>query len=150
MDNLKKLIKHCIWANNSWIQFLSGINSDAEYLNNMMSHILLSEQAWFQRISAVKVDREIWNTLSIKELEELHQRHTKTFDEFLDQNLNKVINYRRFNGEAQSAEVSDILLHLCTHGAHHRGQMASFASNQGMEVIKTDYIHYCNHFAEFN
>jgi uncharacterized damage-inducible protein DinB len=46
-------------------------------------------------------------------------------------------------GEQYQSPISDILLHLTLHGAHHRGQMATYASDAGKSPINTDYVQYC-------
>jgi uncharacterized damage-inducible protein DinB len=46
------------------------------------------------------------------------------------------------SGEPHKAPVTDILLLLILHGAHHRGQMATYVSNSGTKPIITDFVQY--------
>lgn len=141
--HLDKLIEHCIWANGKWNEYLSGELSDDAYLSRMISHVILSEQAWFQRIKAQEVDKDIWRTLPSNDLSKLYEKHKKVYHNLLKGDIDRLISYRRFNGDEGRATVSDILSHLCTHSAHHRGQMASYVSGKGLDVPNTDFIHHC-------
>jgi uncharacterized damage-inducible protein DinB len=85
-----------------------------------MSHILLGEQAWFDRVLGKEPNRNL-----------------------VSGNLDRVVAYRRFTGEEYQSPVADILLHLTLHGAHHRGQMATYVSGKGMKPINADFIQYC-------
>jgi uncharacterized damage-inducible protein DinB len=49
----------------------------------------------------------------------------------------------RFTGEKYRSPISDILVHLSHHGAHHRGQMAMHISAEGVTPINTDFIQFC-------
>ena len=70
-------------------------------------------------------------------------RHAALYRELLVGNLDRVISYKRFTDEVYQSPVSDILLHLTLHGAHHRGQMATCVSKQGKPPINTDFIQCC-------
>jgi len=143
MAELNKLIGHTLWANEEWITFIDASFPADEYLLTRMSHILLGEQAWFQRILGEEPDRKIWQTLTIPQLRELHAKHKRIYGELRAGNIARVIPFKRFTGEAYQSPISDILLHLTLHGAHHRGQMATYVSKQGKPPINTDYIQYC-------
>ncbi len=142
MKHLDNLVEHCIWANESWIQFLTGEVEGDEYLDNLMSHILLSEQAWFQRIFKQEVNRNIWKTLSPKALAELHKTNSRIFRKLLEQDLDQPVDYQRSSGATGTLPVGDILIHLCTHGFHHRGQMATHVTKIGLKPINTDFVQF--------
>jgi uncharacterized damage-inducible protein DinB len=140
---LSKLIDHSVWANENCVDFLAeGFASD-EFLMKRMAHILLGERAWFQRLSGDEPDRDIWKRMTVSELRGMHARHRTMYDELLRGNLQRVIAYKRFTGEACQSQVADILLHLTLHGAHHRGQMATYLSGKGTKPINTDFLQFC-------
>jgi uncharacterized damage-inducible protein DinB len=143
MNTLNKLVDHCVWANGQWIGFVAEAFPGDEFPVVRMSHILLGERAWFQRIAGQEPDPKIWRVIAIPELRELHTQHEGTFRQLLAGNLERVIAYKRFTGEEYQSPVSDILLHLTLHGAHHRGQIATYVSNQGKAPINTDFVQYC-------
>src|SRR5437660_2196017 len=143
MTDLAKLIAHTVWANGEWITFVDANFPSDEYLLTRLSHILLGEQAWFERIAGATVDRNVWRTTTLPHLRELHAEHAIGYQELLAGDLGRVTAYTRFTGEEYQSPVSDILLHLTLHGAHHRGQIATYVSKQGKPPINTDYIQYC-------
>ena len=143
MTDLSKLVAHTAWANGEWVTFAEANCPSDEYLLTRLSHILLGEQAWFQRILGEEPDRDIWRMLTIPQLRELHGKHKTLYSELLAGNVDLVIAYKRFTGEEYQSPISDILLHLALHGAHHRGQIATYVSKQGKPPINTDFIQYC-------
>jgi uncharacterized damage-inducible protein DinB len=143
MTYLSKLVQHCIWANSTWVALLARETTSDEYLARMMSHILLGEQAWFQRIMRQEPDVDVWWVMPLDQMQQLHEQHAHQYHAFLEGDLHQIVEYRRFTGEEYRSSVSDILLHLCTHGAHHRGQMATYASRNGLRATNTDFINFC-------
>jgi uncharacterized damage-inducible protein DinB len=143
MSTLDKLIDHCNWANSEWISYAAQLFPADDFVLVRLSHILLGERAWFQRIDGTAVDRNVWHTMTIPALREVHARHAAQYRELLAGDLERVVAYKRFTGEEYQSPVSEILLHLTLHGAHHRGQIATYVSNQGKQPINTDFIQYC-------
>jgi len=143
MNHLSKLIDHCTWANQAWVRFIADAFRSDEYLLQRMSHILLGERAWFQRLAGEEPDRDIWTLMEIPQLEQVLAEHRNVFAGLLVGDLGRVISFRRFTGEEYQSPVADILFHLVLHGAHHRGQMATRASANGLTPINTDFVQYC-------
>ena len=134
---------HCVWANRTWLCFVADQAPSDEWLRRRLSHILLGERAWFQRIRGEEPGREIWSLLTIPQLEDLSAAHEQIFTGLLDGDVGRVVPFQRFTGERYQSPVGDILLHLTLHGAHHRGQMAAYASAAGIAPVNTDLIEYC-------
>jgi len=143
MSDLRKSIGYTIWANTEWLHFLTDNAVHDSNLLSRMSHILLSEMVWFQRIEGVAPDKDIWQLLTLPQMEELNSRHKPLYRRLLEEDAERMISYKRLSGEEHQTAVSDILMHLMVHGAHHRGQMATLASKTGLKTINTDYITYC-------
>ena len=143
MNQLPKLVAHCTWANQAWLQFIVDKAAADDWLLRRLSHIMLGERAWFQRIHGQEPGRDIWALLSVLQLEQLSAEHERIFAELLDGELARVVSFQRFTGERYQSPVGDILLHLALHGAHHRGQMATHSSTIGIAPINTDFIEYC-------
>jgi uncharacterized damage-inducible protein DinB len=143
MTDLSKLIRHCNWANEAWIDFIGRKCPTDEYLLQRMSHILLGEQAWFQRLDGADPDPSLWNLMTIPQLRDKQKEHQQIYARVLNGDLNRVVGYTRFTGERYQSPVADILVHLALHGTHHRGQMAINASGKGLKPINTDFIQFC-------
>lgn len=140
MNQLQLLIAHSNWANRAWLEFTFGDAQGEAHLTRLISHIYLAEQVWFQRIHGEEVDKDVFRTRTQDGLRGLMTRHESRFAEVAAGDLNRVVAFRRFDGEALELTVQEILLHLITHGAHHRGQMAASASQSQFAPPRTDYI----------
>ena len=142
MSDLPKLLHYSSWANEAWIRFVSASCPNDEYLVTRLSHILHGERAWLQRVAGEEPDRDIWSPMTIPRLLEVHGDHRKAIAGLLGEDLGRIVSYRRFTGEVYQSPVRDILLHLVSHGGHHRGQMATHASGLGLRPINTDFIQF--------
>jgi uncharacterized damage-inducible protein DinB len=141
MDNLKRLVAYTEWGNRTWLDFIHAHAPDDAYLTLMISHVYLAERVWFQRIYGEETRNDVFTTASHAELEALAPVLKQRYQELLAGDLARVVEYKRFDGEAMASEIADILNHLVTHGSHHRGQMARYASQQlGIKPPETSYI----------
>src|SRR5215471_12120686 len=143
MNDLARLVAHCMWANQAWLRFIVEQAASDEWLLGRMSHIMLGERAWFQRIHGEEPGRDIWVRLPVSQLEALSVEHGRIFTELLNGDLARIVPCWRFTGETYQSPVADILFHLTIHGTHHRGQMATRSSALGIAPINTDFIEYC-------
>jgi uncharacterized damage-inducible protein DinB len=140
---LKRLTEYSCWANAAWIDFIEQVGPRDEFLLKRMSHILLGEDAWFRRIAGGAVDPNVWAVLTFDQMREYLAQHCDVYESLLRSDLNRVVDYTRFTGEKYRSPISDILVHLSHHGAHHRAQMATHISAQGVTPINTDFIQFC-------
>lgn len=54
--------------------------------------------------------------------------------------LQQVLHYRNARNEEMSRTFNDVLTHLFNHQTHHRGQVTTLLSQQGIDVGVTDFI----------
>ncbi|MBE7466099.1 MAG: hypothetical protein HS116_21695 [Planctomycetes bacterium] len=139
---LKKLIEQTLWANARWIAFVYDRPLE-DRPRRLVAHLLLAERAWFDRLAGREPGPLLFELLSRDELDRMLEVHRVRYAEVLGGDLDRVIEYRRFSGEAFASPVSDILLHLVTHAFHHRGQLSSYYAGQGVACPRTDFIQYC-------
>lgn len=139
---LKKLIDYTQWANQKWIECISAGAPDEPHLLKLLGHCAAAERIWFQRINGETLDTNIFPQMTVGEIDALLRANVSKFDAAMKTDLSRVLNYRRLNGEECSSSVGDILMHLCTHAAHHRGQMATHATKLGLKPPHTDFIVY--------
>lgn len=141
MEYLQRLSEYTMWANRLWLEYTYSFTTTEDYLTRLVSHVYLAEQAWFQRIRGEDVDKEVFRTRTRDELLGLAELHRLRYSEVLEGNLDRILKYRRFNGEEYESRLSEIVLHLFTHGSHHRGQMAAYASQKAARGAPvTDFI----------
>ena len=55
--------------------------------------------------------------------------------------MSRQISYVNSKGESWSSQVDDVLLHVITHSAYHRGQIASDMRAAGLTPAYTDFIY---------
>jgi uncharacterized damage-inducible protein DinB len=140
---IRRLTHYSCWANAAWIDFIEQQRPSDEFLVKRMSHILHGEDVWFRRIANAPVDSTVWSVLTFAQMRERLADHRGVYDSLLGSDLSRVVDYTRFTGEKYGSPISDILVHLSHHGAHHRGQMATYISAQGVTPISTDFIQFC-------
>ena len=142
MNGLERLVAYTCWANGAWLDFVHPHAAHDEYLTMLISHIHLAEQVWFQRVYGEENRKDVFSTLPEGEVRAIAAVNQERYVEQLDSDLDRVVAYRRLNGEPLESSLLDILNHLVTHGSHHRGQMARYASQAGLKAPDTSYITY--------
>ncbi|MBI5095944.1 MAG: DUF664 domain-containing protein [Candidatus Hydrogenedentes bacterium] len=140
MEYLQRLAAYTSWANRLWLDFAYDTAQEEGYLTRLVSHVYLAERVWFQRIRGEATDKDVFKTQTKVELLDLADQHLHRYSDVLSSDLRRVLTYRRFTGDEYESALSDILLHLFTHGSHHRGQMASYASQKKLGPPNTDLI----------
>ena len=139
-ESLAKLVRHSNWANAQLVDFLLIEKIDDPVVLKLICHIGHGESAWFQRIYAQPVNPDIFRIVPLEELRALFVEHEQFYDEQLRGDLSRELDYVRFNGDACRSSVEEILLHLATHGFHHRGQIATLLSKRGTKMPNLDFI----------
>jgi uncharacterized damage-inducible protein DinB len=140
---IRRVTEYSCWANSAWIDFIEKTNPADEFLLTRMSHILLGEDAWFRRMAGIAVDPNVWSVLTFDQMRERLAQHGDVYESLLRSDLTRVVDYTRFTGEKYRSPISDILVHLSHHSAHHRAQMATHIASKGVTPINTDFIQYC-------
>jgi uncharacterized damage-inducible protein DinB len=140
---IERLTDYSCWANEAWINFIEKVGASDEFLLKRMSHILLGEDAWLRRMAGIAPEANVWIVLTFEQMRERLAQHCDVYESLLRSDLSRVVDYTRFTGEKYRSPISDILVHLSHHGAHHRAQMATHLSAQGVTPINTDFIQFC-------
>ncbi len=117
-------------------------------IHHTVDHILLVNQLWFARLRGeviitdfAKITYSDWNQLI--EVTQAHERELQLWleecdDAFFEQQLT----YSTTKGEPQKMWVRDVLTHMMTHQAHHRGQISAVISRLGHPGLEMDYVYY--------
>ncbi len=141
---LSRLFSYDAWANREIIRSLRETPNFPPNALKLLSHILSAEMLWYERIEGQLQSLAVWPDLSLAECEALAQRLDGIWRRYLEQGeaaLAKEISYKNSKGESWSSRAEDILLHLVTHSAYHRGQIATAMRAAGQEPAYTDFIH---------
>jgi uncharacterized damage-inducible protein DinB len=107
------------------------------------AHLLEAEAIWLDRLTGRDPTRQIWpSAVANKHLRDLVEANALAYEQYLH-NLgpsNPTIEYTNSKGETFQNLLSDILAHVFSHGAYHRGQIASLVAKGAGQPAHTDYI----------
>lgn len=144
MKYLSRLSAHLAWADRLVLESLQrAANPDASSLE-LLAHILGAEHVWLARLAMRPAEITVWPALSLEECTRLAERNQHELTAYLakltPEDLGRPITYVNSAGQQFTSTVEDILLHVCLHGAYHRGQIARALRGGGAVPAATDYI----------
>jgi uncharacterized damage-inducible protein DinB len=145
MSFLHHLMAHLAWADARVHEALAATapGPDSAALT-LYGHILGAEHVWLARLTGVPPRVQVWPVLSLTEARDLGQEAHRALDDYtgglLPADLDREISYINSAGQTFRSTIEDILLHVCLHGAYHRGQIAQLLRQGGATPIPTDYI----------
>jgi uncharacterized damage-inducible protein DinB len=145
VDYLHRLFAYDDWANREVLAALrSSANPPARSLK-LIAHVLSAEGLWLARINQEKPSLPVWPELTLAQCEAEANKLGISWSSYLDDceefGLSQQIKYVNSIGESWTSQVDDILLHVITHSAYHRGQIASDMRAAGLTPAYTDLIH---------
>jgi uncharacterized damage-inducible protein DinB len=139
---LRRLVDHSLWANLQWVECVYGQADPEVRPRELLGHLMVGERAWFERIEGAQRTTVMFPLLSQPELAQGFADNAESSRRLIDSRLEDVIHFRRATGEEYHARVMDIILHLITHGYHHRGQLAAHFARSGASYPNTDHINF--------
>lgn len=142
MRELLRLVEQSVWANLQWVELVHGQPEPEVRPRELLGHLMAGERAWFERIEGQQKITAMFPLLSKEELVRGFRENAGTYRRLIASRLEDVIHFRRATGEEYHAPVADIIVHLVTHGYHHRGQLALHFARSGIAYPNTDYINF--------
>lgn len=141
---VRKLVAHLKWADAATLGSLrKAANAPARAIQ-LYAHIVGAEAVWLNRVAGRPSDVAVWPAFTLEEAAALAERNATELDrlagELRDEDLPREIAYRNSAGQPFESALEDILLHVCLHGAYHRGQVAMLVRDAACEPAPTDYI----------
>lgn len=122
-----------------------------------LSHIMIGDILWLKRFSAHPadyvslhslksmtkpglLDQVLFEDFSVfkDEREKLDKLIIDWCDELDDEDLSTVLTYTNFKGEHHHKRLGDLILHVFLHQVHHRGQVTTILSQEGIDFGDTD------------
>ncbi len=138
------LFAHLTWADRRTLLSLQEAVAPPPKALVLYAHILAAEHVWLARLTARVPVTPVWPDLSLLECSALSARNEAGYGEFLRgldaAGLARDVAYVNSAGQSFTSKVEDILLHVCLHGAYHRGQVAQLVREAGEAPQATDYI----------
>jgi uncharacterized damage-inducible protein DinB len=143
VEPFARLLRFDAWANADAVGSLAGAAPPQAV--RWMAHIVGAEVLWLRRLTSEPSELEVWPDLDqaacaakVEELSDAWPRYLSTLS---SEDLRDSIAYRNTKGEFWTNAVADILTHVVTHSAYHRGQIAAAVSAAGGTPAYTDFIH---------
>jgi uncharacterized damage-inducible protein DinB len=135
------------WANRKLLETVLILPEKSEALK-LFSHLIATQNKWLNRITKQADDSTFpWfgEVLPVEELAAKWQESLKPWLELLEKQTEEtlekyVILNRPSDGKAMSLKLRDLLLQLNYHNIHHRAQINTIISKQGITPPATDYI----------
>jgi len=113
MRHLERLMGHLGWADRQALDALKQSDSVEPAIVEVYAHLLAADNL---------------------------ERLTTFVTRLAPEDLGRGVTYRNSAGQQFTSAVEDILLHLCLHGAYHRGQIAWALRRGGAIPVSTDFI----------
>ncbi len=141
---LRRRFRYNGWANRMMVDALAETGMPPEIAVGRMAHIISAERIWLNRIRDEAQPFPVFPDWSIDEcnrnLEHTARLWTEYFEIVTDGELLREYNYKSTTGSSHHGGVLDSLLHVITHSAYHRGQIAADMRQAGFDPPGTDYI----------
>ena len=142
VPELLRLVDQSQWANRLWIEHVHAHPDPDPRPRELLAHIVVGECIWFDRIAGAPRERDSFLPLAREELLRQLDENCETYLRLISERPAEVVHFRRASGEEYHATVGDIVLHLMTHGYHHRGQLAAYYAARSIAYPNTDHIQY--------
>lgn len=128
-------LNHILWADKNWLRrfIVAGHGFGrltASIYENIQDHISVHDFQIHADFDRLRQDRTTLDTKIV----------TWISEGLSDAKLQQVLHYRTAIGEDRSRSFADILTHVFNHQTHHRGQVTTLLSQQGIDVGVTDFI----------
>jgi len=145
LKHLRRLFAYDEWANREALRALRAAEPPPARSQKLLAHILAAERLWLGRLLSDSSPVEVWPALTPEQCEarlgELSRRWHTYLAGMAAGELSSRVAYVNSKGEAWESTIEDVLLHVVTHSAYHRGQMASDLRASGHAPAYTDFIH---------
>jgi uncharacterized damage-inducible protein DinB len=139
---LQKLIDQTYWANGSAIAWLHANLQADPFFHKVTSHVLNAESIWMSRILGEAYDTNVLRLIDPGAMAARNAKNRDAYHAIPIGGVTRLVDYRQLNGEPGRTSVEDIILHVWSHGFHHRGQMAAKASSLGLKYPGVSYIEF--------
>lgn len=145
IEHLRHMMRFDHWANGETIRSVQRAANVPSKAVATLAHLVSAERLWLDRIQARRPLVAVWPEQSIEEIankaDEISAEWERYLGEADDETLRRAVHYTNSRGEVFNSSVESIVLHLVTHGAYHRGQVATLLRLNGVTPAYVDYIH---------
>lgn len=153
---LQDFCRYNAWVNQQLYAVCSGI-PDSERKRDLgaffhsihatLNHLLLADRVWLGRFKGIDFPVRTLGDELYSDFEELRCERALTdreladiFAGYTDADLNRDLVYTSVSGEARCFPLHRVLLHLCNHQTHHRGQVTAMIQRLGFDYGDIDML----------
>ena len=145
LQEFRRLFSYDAWANREVLTALIALDSVPSRPLQLLAHILSAERLWLERLQNKKQSYPVWPDFTLAqcevEISELQHLWTNYLAGLTTDKLLQMVDYKNTKGEFWVNSILDILMHVVTHSAYHRGQIAAAMRAAGHTPAYTDLIH---------
>jgi len=146
LDVLRRQFTWTDWANHATLAALRRAAHAPASALRRLAHLAATEHLWLARLERRAQPMPVWPDLGLDEtaaiLDELPELWRRYFERAGEAGLTGNVAYTNSKGESFTNRAGDVLLHVVSHGAYHRGQIATDLRAAGAEPALTDFIHW--------
>lgn len=155
MDQIRyfqKLFDYDTWGNRESLRSLDSAGDGLERALKLFGHIVGAERVWLARLDQRNPALPApWPELRLDAcrvaVDELSARWKRFLSCIEPGHLDGDVVYRNTKGIEFRTQLADLLQHLITHSAYHRGQIAAAVRQAGGVPASTDYVFYVRQLA---
>ena len=145
----RRLFEYEYWADREALASLAALagsaNGAGDRALRFFNHIIGANRVWLDRLEQRGASAaQPWPTLTLEECREAPEETNRRWGAYLKrvtpEGLSQDIVYRNTKGVEFATLLQDILMHLVTHSAYHRGQVAAAVREAGGKPAATDYV----------
>ena len=117
-------------------------------IQGTMAHMVGAEWIWLERwkgTSPSSAPSELQDRDARTLADRWEAERTAWIGARSDEDLRRVLSYRRLNGEPSSTPMDVLVRHVVNHSTYHRGQVAAFLRNLGKTPPSSDLVLWHRH-----
>ena len=160
-DYFRHLYEYVKWADLRQLEAVEPL-SDEQYfrdhgwsfgnIHKLMLHGISAQSVWLDRFQGNKPvwlfdDPQYTGRASIEPaLRKTHGNVTAFLTKQTPESLATIIHYANLKGELFEVPLWQLLIHVCNHSMHHRGQLNSMIKLSGGKPVTVDYAAWVTNF----
>ena len=154
-----KMYEYHVWANKEILNRLLELGDEVYHqemqsvftsISKVVSHMYIVDQLWFHIVSgtsmteALEIEKVESDTKSIEEIITMYKELTNQYSEFLNDgvDLDKMLILDTPWAGRRETSISEMVMHITTHGAYHRGNVTAMLRQNGYSSVTTDLTSY--------
>ncbi len=149
-ETIQRLFAHMEWADQQVYARCHDAHAEVEVAHlteavRLYAHVVACERLWFLRLQKQDSSvQKVWPTMSLDACAKLGSENIAALNAFIapmkEPDFATPIPYKSSAGDPYTNTIGDILIHIATHGVHHRAQIATTLRRVGIEPPALDFI----------